>query len=140
MGTQGAANQIAAVQAGHDRSLRAGASIGARLDAEGWTGPATRLTARGRPVPPRVQLEATLHNSLWVRNYVRQHQGEAEAGRQFAYLDDYLTSFIEAGFRVESEAVVPGREGSVDRPQGSGPESRGPGGRGPQDKGKGPAE
>ena len=116
------------------------ASVRPRLDTEGWTGPATRLTVRGRPVPPRLHLEATLHTSLWVRNYVRQHQGEAEANRQFAYLDDYLARFTEVGFRVESETIVPGREGSVDRPQGSGPENRGPPSGETQGRGRGPAE
>ena len=85
---------------------------------------------RGNPVAPRLHLEATLHNSLWIRNYVRQHQGEAEADRQFAYLDNTLTDFAAAGFRVQTESAAPGREGSVDRPQS----------RGPQDKGQGPAE
>ena len=92
-----------------------------------------QLGVLGQPVPPTLQLEVALHTALLMRNQVREQQGEAEAARQFGYLDDTLTRFMQAGFRVE--VLNPTPEGSIDMPQPSGAR-----GGDPQDKGKGPAE
>ena len=89
----------------------------------------SRIVAGGVPFPPTMQAEALLQLSLWVRNYVRQHQGEEEAARQFGYLDPVLQGFIQAGLRVDTQVQVPRARGQT-RSQDSEPQS----------KGKGPAE